>query len=83
MVRTVFDGLEIISARTKFDYVPVARKGSHVKLRLERPDLEEPRVVTVPLQSGDDISQDTFRSIADQCGAHDFYEWCRWIEANS
>jgi hypothetical protein len=22
----------------------------------------------------------TLRSIADQCGAEDFREWCRWID---
>lgn len=80
MARTSFDGSEIVSALTRFDYRIVARRGSHVKLRLERDDLDSTRIVTVPLTSRDDISQQTYRSIAEQCGASDFHEWCRWID---
>lgn len=82
MPRTEFDGREIVKALTSFDYRVVAHKGSHVKLRLDRPDLSTPRIVTVPLNSRDKISKDTFRSIAQQCGAKDFHEWCEWIEDN-
>lgn len=82
MVRTAFDGEEIANALLGFDYRIVDRKGSHLKLRLDRDDLDEPRNVTVPLTSRDDIGTATFRSIADQCGASDFHEWCRWIDDN-
>ena len=82
MVRTSFDGREIIKALTSYDFRIVGRKGSHVKLRLDRPDLSQPRVVTVPLKDRDRISRDTHRSIAEQCGANDFHEWCAWIEEN-
>lgn len=82
MVRTAFDGREIVSALTKYDYRVVGRTGSHVKLRLDRADLDEPRIVTVPLKSRDEISRNTFRSIADQCGANDYHDWCEWIDTN-
>lgn len=80
MVRTSFSGLEIANVLTDFGYVPVGRKGSHLKLRWESPDTDEVRVVSVPMTSQDDIGPDTFRSIANQCGAKDFHEWCRWID---
>lgn len=82
MVRTAFDGLDIIKALTSHDYRVVDRTGSHVKLRLDRPDLDEPRIVTVPLASRDNIPSGTLRSIADQCGANDFHAWCEWIDEN-
>lgn len=82
MVRTAFDGRDIIKVLTSYDYRVVDREGSHVKLRLDRPDLDEPRIVTVPLQSRDEISTRTFRSIAEQCGAKDFHAWCEWIDEN-
>jgi predicted RNA binding protein YcfA (HicA-like mRNA interferase family) len=61
-------------------YRPIGREGSHVKLRYEHPETDEVRVVSVPLTDSDQISQDTYRSIADQCGAEDFDAWCRWID---
>jgi hypothetical protein len=27
-----------------------------------------------------EISGDTLRNIADQCGADDFQQWCDWID---
>jgi len=38
-----------------------------VKLRYEHPETEEVRIVSVPLTGADHISQDTYRSIAEQC----------------
>ncbi|WP_094583546.1 type II toxin-antitoxin system HicA family toxin [Halorubrum ezzemoulense] len=61
-------------------YQPVGREGSHVKLRYEHPESDEVRVVSVPPTDSDQISQDTYRSIADQCGADDFEAWCEWID---
>jgi len=75
-----FSGREIVKALRKMDYQPVGRKGSHVQLRYENSDTGEVRNVTVPLTSADEISQDTYRSIAEQCGATDFDDWCDWIE---
>ena len=78
-----FPGREIVSALRSKRYVPVGRTGSHVKLRYEHPETGEVRVVTVPLVDADQISQDTYRSTATQCGAEDFEKWVDWIERNS
>lgn len=40
----------------------------------------EVRNVTVPMKNR--IPEGTLRSIADQCGAADFREWCRWIDTH-
>jgi len=78
-----FSGREIVKALRKMGYRPVGRQGSHVKLRYENNDTGEVRNVTVPLSSADEISQDTYRSIAKQCGATDFGDWCEWIDSLS
>lgn len=78
MVRTTFSGREVISVLTDFGYVPVSRTGSHVRLRYENPDTGEVHLVDVPMH--DELKIGTVRSIADQCGADDFYEWCRWVD---
>mgnify|MGYP000283048035 FL=1 len=78
MVRTTFSGREIISVLRSFGYVPVSWSGSHVRLRYENPDTGEVRNVDVPMH--DEVKIGTLRSIADQCDAEDFQEWCRWID---
>ena len=82
MVYANFSGREIIKALRSKRYRLVDRTGSHVKLRYEHPETNEVRIVTVPLTDADRISQDTYRSIAEQCGANDFEEWVDWIERN-
>lgn len=59
-------------------YTPVDRTGSHLKLRYVHPETDEVRNVTVPI--GHEISGNTLRKIADQCGADDFHSWCEWID---
>jgi len=81
MVRTTFTGREVASVLTSHGYRPVGRTGSHLKLRWESPDTDEVRVVTVPMHG--EIPAGTLRSIAEQCGADDFHEWCRWIDERS
>ncbi|MEF8786292.1 MAG: type II toxin-antitoxin system HicA family toxin [Haloarculaceae archaeon] len=83
MVYADFSGREIVRALRSKRYVPVGRTGSHVKLRYEHPDTGEVRNVTVPIIDSDQISQDTYRSIAEQCGAEDFEAWVEWIGKNS
>lgn len=80
MVQPSFSGREIATVLSRFGYVPVDRTGSHLKLRWESPDTDEVRVVSVPMKSEDEISRNTYRSIANQYGANDFQEWCRWID---
>lgn len=82
MPRERFSGLEIIKALTSYDFRVVDRTGSHVKLRLDRDDLAEPRIVSVPYVSADDIPPGTMRKIAEQSGARDFRAWCEWIDDN-
>jgi predicted RNA binding protein YcfA (HicA-like mRNA interferase family) len=77
-----FSGREIVTVRRNNGFTPVDRAGSHVKLRYEHPETGSVRVVTVPMKQSDQISQDTYRSIADQCGANDFDAWCEWIDRN-
>jgi predicted RNA binding protein YcfA (HicA-like mRNA interferase family) len=77
MPTTDFSGRDVIKVLRKHDYEFVTRTGSHVQMRYVT-DGGEVRNVTVPMH--DRISTDTLRNIADQCGANDFEEWCRWID---
>ena len=77
MVRTTFSSDEIIKALAKHGFVPVGGKGSHTTLRYENPDTGEVRTVTVP--RGDPIPIGTVHDIADQAGAEDFHEFCKWV----
>lgn len=81
MVRTTFSGREIISVLTDFGYRPASRTGSHVRLRYEHPETGAVRLVDVPMH--DEVKIGTLNSIADQCGAEDFEEWCRWIDEHA
>lgn len=82
MVRRSFDGQTIAKVLRQHNYRPVNRVGSHLKLRWDCPTTDEVRIVTVPIQPADEIPPGTMRSIAEQCGAKDFQEWCRWIDRN-
>ena len=78
MVRTTFSSDEILTALTKHGFVPVGGKGSHTTLRYENGDTGEVRTVTVP--RADPIPIGTLHNIADQAGAEDFHEFCRWVD---
>ena len=65
--------------RTILACSPTETVGSHLKLRYESPDTDELRIVTARIKSADDIPTETLQSIAQQCGATDFYAWCRWV----
>lgn len=82
MVYTDFSGREIIMALFSKDFNPVDLTGSHVKLKYENPETDEVRIVTVPLTNADQNSQDTYRSIAEQCGRNAFERWVDWINQN-
>lgn len=81
MVRTTFTSREVITTLTKHGYVPVGGKGSHTTLRYENPDTGEVRTVTVP--QADPIPIGTLRDIADQAGAEQFNEFCKWVDRTS
>lgn len=78
MVRTTFSSDEILTALTKHRFVPIGGKGSHTTLRYENPDTGEVRTVTVP--KADPIPTGTLHDIADQAGAEDFHEFCKWVD---
>jgi predicted RNA binding protein YcfA (HicA-like mRNA interferase family) len=78
VVRTNFSSTEIIKGLSKHGFVPVGGKGSHTTLRYENADTGEVRTVTVP--QADPIPTGTLHDIADQAGANDFHEFCRWID---
>jgi len=67
-----------VNALTEMKNQPVDRAGSHLKLRYVHPETGEVRNVTIPM--GKEISGDTLRKIAEQCGANDFRSWCDWID---
>jgi hypothetical protein len=54
----------LVAEATVFTLTPISRKGSHVKLR-KKPS-QGTRKVSVPVSPAGEISQDTYRSIADQ-----------------
>jgi predicted RNA binding protein YcfA (HicA-like mRNA interferase family) len=56
--------------------------GSHMILKWTPPEGHdaEPRTVSVPRH--DRINTGTLRNIAEQAGAKDFDEFCRWIDRN-
>lgn len=78
MVTRDFSGRDIVKVLRKHGFVIVNRSGSHVRLRYDAPELDAPRLVTVPLHRR--VRTGTLVQIADQCGANDFHEWCRWID---
>jgi predicted RNA binding protein YcfA (HicA-like mRNA interferase family) len=53
-------------------------RGDHAILKYTHPETGEKRTVTVPLH--DRVRIGTLQQIAEQCGANDFREWCRWID---
>ena len=56
--------------------------GDHVVMKWEHPDGPEVehRMVSIPLH--DRVRIGTLRSIAEDAGAKDFDEFCRWIDRN-
>ena len=77
MPTTDFSGRDVVKVLRRHDYQFVTRTGSHVQMRYVTDD-DEVRNVTIPMH--DRISTGTLRDIADQCGAKDFDDWCRWID---
>lgn len=54
--------------------------GSHAILKYTHPEMGEKRTVSVPLH--DRVSMGTLRGIAEDAGANDFDEFCKWIDRN-
>jgi predicted RNA binding protein YcfA (HicA-like mRNA interferase family) len=79
MVTRDFSGREVVKVLYDHGYRLESRTGSHVTLT-EVTDDGEFRRVTVPQK--DSIPVGTLRDIAEQAGAKDFDEFCRWIDRN-
>jgi predicted RNA binding protein YcfA (HicA-like mRNA interferase family) len=73
-----FSGREIVKVLRKFGYRHDRTRGDHAVLKYTHPVTGEKRTVTIPLH--DRVRIGTLQSIAEQCGANDFREWCRWID---
>ena len=72
-----FSGADLVSVLQGFGYRKDRQRGSHVILKYTQPATGI-RTVTVPLH--DQTRTGTLQAIAEQCGAKDFQEWCRWID---
>lgn len=81
MVRTTFSGRLIVAVLRTFGYRPVSWEGCHVRLRYEDPETGDVRFVDVPMH--DEVALGTLEHVAEQCGADNFHDWCRWIDARS
>lgn len=81
MVTRDFSGEDIVKVLVNVGNFEKARqRGGHVILKYEHPETGEKRTVTVPMH--DRIKTGTLRDIADQAGANDFDEFCKWIDRN-
>ncbi|MDZ7746820.1 MAG: type II toxin-antitoxin system HicA family toxin [Halobacteriales archaeon] len=78
MVSRDFSGEEIVNVLRKFGYRHDRTRGDHAILNYTHPETGEKRTVTIPLH--DRVRVGTLQSIAGQCGANDFHEWCHWID---
>jgi len=78
MTRGPYSGEEIAKALRKWDFQPVDREGSHLKLRYVDPNTDKKRMVSVPMH--DELATGTLRNIAEQAGAKDFQAFLDAIE---
>lgn len=69
MTRGTYSAEDIIKALSNWNFYPVDREGSHVKLRYIDPNTGEKRNVTIPKH--DELAPGTLKSIAEQAGAND------------
>jgi predicted RNA binding protein YcfA (HicA-like mRNA interferase family) len=76
-----FSGEDVVKVLVNVgDFERARQRGSHAILKYQHPETGEKRTVTVPMH--DRIKTGTLRDIAEQAGAKDFDEFCRWIDRN-
>ncbi|XGI83764.1 type II toxin-antitoxin system HicA family toxin [Halorutilales archaeon Cl-col2-1] len=83
MVTRNFSGDDVARVLVnKGNFVWDRTTGDHMILKWEPPENHDtnPRTVTVPRHES--LRTGTLRNIADQAGADDFDEFCRWIDNN-
>ena len=83
MVTRDFSGFEIAKVLVnKGNFSWVRTTGDHAILKWEHPDGPdvESRTVSVPLH--DLVRIGTLRGIAEDAGANEFDEFCKWVDRN-
>ena len=81
MVTRDFSGEDVVKVLVNVgDFGRARQRGSHAILKYQHPETGEKRTVTVPMR--DRIKTGTLRDIAEQAGAKDFDEFCKWIDRN-
>ena len=81
MVTRDFSGWDIVTVLgNKGNFRWDRTAGDHAVMKWEHPDGVEKRTVSVPLH--DSVSIGTLNDIAEDAGAKDFEEFCRWIDRN-
>lgn len=83
MVTRDFSGEDIYKVLVNVGgYVHVRTTGDHLILRWDPPEGHDTdsRIVSVPAH--DPVSIGTLRDVAEDAGAKDFEEFCRWIDRN-
>ena len=83
MGRRTFSGREVVTVLVNVGGFEWRRTtGDHAQLYYEHPTNEDDRrQVTVPLH--DELRIGTLREIAEDAGAHNFDDFCAWIDRNS
>ena len=83
MVTRDFSGREVVKVLGNAGNFQVARiTGDHAILKWEHPDGPEVEARTVSVPLHDRVRIGTLRGIAEDAGANDFDEFCRWIDRN-
>ena len=83
MVTRDFSGYDVAKVlANKGNFRWVNTQGDHAILKWEHPDGPdvERRTVSIPLH--DRVRTGTLRGIAEDAGAKDFDEFCKWIDRN-
>lgn len=83
MVTRDFSGHDVVKVlHNKGSFQWVRTSGDHAILKWEHPDGPEieKRTVSVPLH--DRLRIGTLRGIAEDAGAKDFDDFCKWIDRN-
>ena len=83
MGRRTFSGMEVVKVLVNAGGFEWRRTtGDHAQLYYQHPTNQgDRRHVTVPLH--DELQTGTLRDIASSAGAHDFDEFCDWIDRNA
>ena len=83
MVTRDFSGDDVVKVLVNVgDFDWIRTTGSHMILKWEPPEEHDAETRTVSVPRHDRIDTGTLRNIAEQAGARDFDEFCKWIDRN-